>query len=92
MKKKIADADRVLSSMIRLSNIKRGSSFQAIRQLYIAYITSVADFRVSVWWKRDQQQHLMDKYQALQNKALGSVLEAFKSSPIRAIEVAYIIP
>ena len=92
MEKKIADADRVLSSMIRLFNTERGLSFQAIRQLYIAYITSVADYGVSVLWKRDKQQHLLNKYQTLQNQALKRVLEAFKSSSIRAMENEVSLP
>ena len=92
VEKKIADADRILSSMIRLSNTERGLSFQAMRQLYIACITSVADYGVPVWWKKDKQQHLLDKYQTLQNKALRKVLGAFKSSPIRAMEIEASLP
>ena len=48
VEKKVADAERVLSSIIRLSNTERGLSFQAMRQLYIACITSIADYGVSV--------------------------------------------
>ena len=76
VEKKIADADRILSSMIRLSDTERGLSFQAMRQLYIACIISVADYGVPVWWKKDKQQHLLDKYQTLQNKAPRKVLGA----------------
>ena len=92
VEKKIADADRVLSSMIRLSNTERGLGFQAMRQLYIACITSIADYGVPVWWKKDKQRHLLDKYQALQNKALRRVLGAFKSSPIKAMEIEASLP
>ena len=75
LEKKIADVDRVLNSISRLSNI-----------------TSVADYGVPVWWKKDKQQHLLDKYQTLQNKVLEGVLQAFKSSPIKAIEIEDSLP
>lgn len=37
-----------LSREERLSNTERGFSFQAIRQLYIACVTSVSDFAVQL--------------------------------------------
>ena len=48
MEKKIADATRVFHQIAKLSNIKKGLSFQAMRQLYIAYIVSIADFEVPI--------------------------------------------
>ena len=51
VEKKIADAIRVFHQIARLSNTERSLSFQAIRQLYIAYIVSIADFKVPIWWK-----------------------------------------
>ena len=47
----------------RLSNTERGLSFQAMRQLYIVCITSVADYEVSIWW--NNQKFLLEKYQKL---------------------------
>ena len=49
-----------------------------MRQLYIACITSVADYEVSIWW--NNQKFLLEKYQKLQNSALKKILEAFKTS------------
>ena len=60
MEKKIADTTRVFHQIARLSNTERGLSFQAMRQLYIAYIMSIADFGVLIWWKN--QKFLLDKY------------------------------
>ncbi len=48
VEKKIADATRTFHQITRLSNTERGLSFQAMRQLYIACITSIADYEVSI--------------------------------------------
>src|SRR5436190_23945225 len=49
VEKKIVDATRIFHQISRLSNTERGLSFQAMRQLYIACIISIADFGVSIW-------------------------------------------
>ena len=51
VEKKIIDATRVFHQITKLFNIERGLSFQAMRQLYITYIVSIADFKVPIWWK-----------------------------------------
>jgi hypothetical protein len=62
-----------------------------MRQLYLAYITSIADYGVLIWWKG--QKNLLKKYQKLQNNMLRKVLEAFKTSPIITMEIeASILP
>jgi hypothetical protein len=61
-----------------------------MRQLYIACITSIADYGVQIWWKG--QQNLLEKFQKLQNKALRTILGAFKSSPIYTMEIEASIP
>ena len=48
VEKKIASAQKVLIQIERLSNTERGLSFQAMRQLYIACISSVADYGVPI--------------------------------------------
>jgi len=83
--KKTAEATRVFHQIERLSNTERGLSFQAMRQLYIACICSIADYGVPIWWSG--QQNLLDRYQKLQNQALRKILGAFKYSPVRAMEV-----
>ena len=50
VEKKIADATRIFHQISRLLNTERGLSFQAMRQLYIACIVSIADFGVPIWW------------------------------------------
>ena len=49
VERKIASAQKVFTQIERLSNTERGLSFQAMRQLYIACISSVADYGVPVW-------------------------------------------
>jgi len=89
---KISAATRIFHQIARLSNTERGLSFQAMRQLYIACITSVADYGVSIWW--NNQKFLLEKYQKLQNSALRKILGAFKTSLYMAmkLEAAIISP
>ena len=82
---KISAATRIFHQIARLSNTERGLSFQAMRQLYIACITSVADYGVPIWW--NNQKFLLEKYQKLQNSALRKILEAFKTSFYMAMKL-----
>src|SRR6266536_2751544 len=50
VEKRMAQAIRIFHQIKRLSNIERELSFQAIRQLYIACITLIADYGVPIWW------------------------------------------
>jgi hypothetical protein len=85
VEKKIALAKKTFMQIERLSNTEKDLSFQAMRQLYMACISSVADYGVSVWW--DNQKHLLEKFQKLQNQALRKILGVFKTSPIHAMEI-----
>ena len=49
VEKKTTQALKILNQIERLSNIERGLFFQAMRQLYITCISSVADYDVPVW-------------------------------------------
>src|SRR5437762_13942880 len=69
----------------RLSNTERELSFQAMRQLYIACIFSVADYGVPVWW--NNQKHLLKKFQKLQNQTLRKILNTFKISSISVMKI-----
>ena len=55
--------EKVFTQIERLSNTKRELSFQAIRQLYIACISLVADYEVPVYW--NNQKCLLEKFQKL---------------------------
>src|SRR6266480_4925055 len=90
VEKKIALAKKMLMKIERLSNTERELSFQAMRQLYIACIFSVADYGVSVWW--NNQKHLLEKFQKLQNQALRRILEVFKTSSVSVMEIEVSLP
>ena len=90
VEKKTTQALKLLNQIERLSNTERSLSFQAMRQLYIACISSVADYGVPVWW--NNQKNMLEKFQKLQNIALRKMLGAFKTSPINAMELEASIP
>jgi hypothetical protein len=56
-----------------------------MRQLYLACITSIADYGVPIWWKG--QKNLLKRYQKLQNNMLRKVLGAFKTSSIAVMKI-----
>ena len=47
----ISQARSAFQRMTRLANTKKGLSPFALRQLYIACITSIADYGSVIWWK-----------------------------------------
>jgi hypothetical protein len=71
--------------MARLANSERGLSPFAIRQLYLACITSVADYGSPIWWRGQAQ--FKKPLQALQNLALRKILGVLKTAPIIPIEI-----
>jgi hypothetical protein len=50
---KYAAATRAFHLIYRLSNISKGLSFQAIRQLYILYVEAIRAYRVLCWWNHN---------------------------------------
>jgi hypothetical protein len=77
--------------MNRLANSERGLSPLALRQLYLACVTSVSDFGSPIWWKGQAQ--FKRSLQVLQNLALRKILGVFKTAPILPMEVeAALVP
>ncbi|MFL5833327.1 MAG: RNA-directed DNA polymerase [Solirubrobacterales bacterium] len=74
----------------RLANTKRGLSPFALRQLYLACVSTIADYGSILWWKG--QASLRDKLKSLQNLGLRKILGAFKTSPITSMEIEASIP
>src|SRR6266536_4563027 len=81
----MAQATRIFHQIKKLFNIKRGLLFQVIRQLYIAYIILIANYRVPIWW--NNQKYLLEKFQRLQNAVLRTILGVFKTSFIKIMEI-----
>ena len=76
--------------MARLANSERGLTPFALRQLYLAYVVSVADYRSIIWWRG--QSSLIQPLQAIQNLAARKILGVFKTAPIAPIEVESALP
>ena len=93
VEKKTAAAQKVFAQLQRLGNTQQGLTVQALRQLYLACITTVADYGAHLWWHTERKGRLLKHYNALQNLALPRMLGAFKSSPTMAMEIeAAILP
>lgn len=73
--------------MSKLGNTQRGLPFQALRQLYITCVTSIADYRVQLWWSKSTTQHTIRLFQQLQNLASRRLLGAFWGLPTKALEL-----
>ena len=71
--------------MTRLASLGRGLSLFALCQLYLACVTSIADYGSPIWWKGQAQ--FKRPLQALQNIGLRNILGVFKTAPIIPIEV-----
>ena len=70
--------------MTRLANTERGLSPHALRQLYLACVTSIADYGSAIWWKGQAQ--FKRPLQALQNLGLRKILGVFRTAPILPME------
>ena len=80
-----SQARSAFNRMARLANSEKGLTPFAMRQLYTACITSVADYGSPIWWKGQAQ--LKRPLQALQNLGLRKILGVFKTAPILPMEV-----
>ena len=93
VEKKLNSAIASFFGLQHLGTLQQGLSFRALRQLYIACVTTIADFRVPLWYNNNKQGLLIRRYQNLQNIVIRHMLGAFKGSPTRALELeAAILP
>lgn len=86
----IAKARNAFMRIGRLANIDRGLTPFALRQLYIACVTSIADYGTVIWW--NNQSNPTTKLQALQNLSIRKILGVFKTAPILPMEVESALP
>src|ERR1700710_229020 len=82
-------AKQVLYCINRLVNISRGLSPFAIRQLYLACITSVADYGSELWWDNNKS---IRPLQAIQNLATRKILGVFKTAPLLPMQLESALP
>jgi hypothetical protein len=69
---RVSQARSAFLRLARLANTERGLSPIAIRQLYLACVTSIADYGSIIWWKG--QAGFLKPLQTLQNQALRRIL------------------
>ncbi|KAH7551111.1 hypothetical protein BM1_09985 [Bipolaris maydis] len=78
-------ASAAFHRLSRLANSNKGLSPRAVRQLYLACITSVADYGCQIFWR--EQQTALNQRQKLQNQACRKILGSFRTSPAIPSEV-----
>jgi hypothetical protein len=76
--------------MCRLANSERGLSPYALRQLYLACITSIVNYGCQIYWKG--QSFFNSKLQTLQNMAFRKILGTFHTAPTLPSEVEAALP
>src|ERR1700731_1596482 len=87
---KCAATTRAFHSIYRLNNISKDLSFQAIRQLYISCVKAIGAYEVSCWWNHNYAR--IKGFERLQNSALKTILEQFRTAPIAPIKIEAAIP
>lgn len=87
---KVAKARNTFFRMSRLANLERGLTPFALRQLYTACVTSIADYGAIIWWKG--QVNYTNKLQSLQNLSIRKILGVFRTAPISPMEVEAALP
>lgn len=87
-------AKQAFYRLMRLANTERGLSPLAVRQIYMACVSSIADFGSEVYWKgtKQGQAFILKALQSLQNMATRRILGAFRTSPARPMEVEASLP
>src|ERR1700710_716231 len=82
-------AKQALYCINRLVNISRGLSPFATRQLYLACITSIADYGSELWWDNNKS---IRPLQAIQNLATRKILGVFKTAPLLPMQIESALP
>ncbi|KAF7566009.1 hypothetical protein PtrM4_054430 [Pyrenophora tritici-repentis] len=75
---RVSQATKAFHRLGRLANIERGLSPKAVRQLYLACVTSVADYGSQIYWKN--QSHATSLLQSLHNLACRKIIGVFRTS------------
>ena len=83
----------MLGRLNRLTTVTKGLSPFAIRQLYLACITSVIDYGSELWWRiNDKAIPKLKPLQAIQNQGNRKILGVFKTAPTIPIELEAALP
>lgn len=71
-------AEATFQRLERLANIERGLSAKALRQLYLACVTTVADYGSEIWWKPKKAVRPLE---TIQGRAAKKILGVFQTAP-----------
>jgi len=86
-----SEGKQMLNRLNRLTTVTKGLSSFAIRQLYLACITSVTDYGSELWWKVNSKINLKP-LQAIQNQGNRKILGVFKTAPSIPMELEAALP
>jgi len=87
VEKRLTLANGALQGIQRIARQRKGLTLNALRQLYVACVSSVADYGSLLWFGRRGCQSLWEQHQRVQNRALATITGAFPKSPTKALEI-----
>ncbi|KAJ3502271.1 hypothetical protein NMY22_g18642 [Coprinellus aureogranulatus] len=82
--------EAAVNGLLMLSNTVRGLSQIHLRRLYLACVIPKILYASPVWWNNTSYQR--KPLEKVQNRALRLICAAFRTSPIRALELEASIP
>jgi hypothetical protein len=88
--KRAAAALRVFYLIKRLSNMIKGLTQRAIRQLYLACVDAVAAYGVLIWWNNSQAR--IKPFEQIQRAVLRVIFRAFRITFIGVMEIETTVP
>ena len=92
IRQKTTSATRAYFALRRLANTQNGLTVSSMRLLYLSAVLPILDFGAEIWYTGERQQGYVSQLQKVQNKALRSLLGAFRTSPTAALEAESAIP
>lgn len=87
---KATSALKAFTGIFRLASTEKALSFQALRQDFQIYISTISDFEAEVWWKGrlGLNRIILNTKNAVMRKIAG----AFRTTPIAVLEAETAIP
>ncbi|KAK8036887.1 hypothetical protein PG994_015384 [Apiospora phragmitis] len=73
LEKRLTLANGALQGIQRITRQRTGLGINALRQLYVTCVSTVADYGSLLWFERRGCQSLWEQYQKLQNRALATI-------------------
>jgi hypothetical protein len=84
---KTNQAKSAFQALLRLGNSQKGLTLQALRQLYLACIASIANYGSILWFRPDSSPSSLQPLLALHYSALCKISGAFKGTLRRVLEI-----